>query len=125
MAMGLSLEAAAAACGIGPRTVFTWQGEHDEFRQAIEDGRALALLFWEKRAIALAEGAPGNAGLVSLALRNRSRSASGWVDKSSVEHTGAVQVKTTNLLDVSDLTDEELDVLERALRTTLAAANDQ
>ena len=121
LATGPSLEAAAAACGIGPRTVFTRQGEHDEFRQAIEDGRTLALLFWENRAIAFAEGAPGNAGLVSHALRNRSRSAWGWVDKTSIEPSGAVQVKTTNVQDVSDLADDELDVLEHSIRKTLAA----
>ena len=95
--------------------------EHDDFRQAIEEGRARALLYWEKLAIAQAHGAPGNAGIVSLALRNRSRSASGWVDKTAVELTGAVSVTTTtDTLDVSDLTDEELDVLERVLIKTKA-----
>ena len=63
MATGLSLEAAAASCGIGPRTAFTWQNQREEFRQAVEDGRARALLFWERRAIALANGEPGNAAL--------------------------------------------------------------
>ena len=29
--------------GVGPRTAFTWQNEHDEFRQSVEDGRARAL----------------------------------------------------------------------------------
>jgi len=32
MATGLSLEAAATACGVGPQTAFTWQNQHDEFR---------------------------------------------------------------------------------------------
>ncbi len=30
MATGRSLEAAAAACGIGPRTAFTWQNQHEQ-----------------------------------------------------------------------------------------------
>ena len=88
MADGLSLEAAAASCGVGPRTAFTWQNEHDEFRQAVEHGRARALLFWEKRAIALANGEPGNAAVVTLGLKNRSRAASGWHDAQRLEHSG-------------------------------------
>ena len=32
MVQGLSLEAAAAKIGIGPRTLFTWQNKHEEFR---------------------------------------------------------------------------------------------
>ena len=47
MAQGLSLEAAAASCGIGPRTVFDWQRRYPEFLQSVEDGRARSLLFWE------------------------------------------------------------------------------
>jgi hypothetical protein len=31
MATGLSLEAAATACGVGPRTAFTWHNQHEEF----------------------------------------------------------------------------------------------
>lgn len=119
MATGLSLEAAAAECGIAPRTVFNWQNEYLEFLQAIEEGRARALLYWERLAIAQAHGAPGNAGIVSLALRNRSRSASGWVDKTTVEHAGTVEHKLTNVINVDDLDDEELDVLERALEKTI------
>lgn len=34
---------------------------------------------------------------------------------------GPVSVRTTNILDISDLCEEELDVLERALRKTVAA----
>jgi len=41
MGEGLSLESAAASCGIGPRTALTWQTQHDDFRQAVEEGRHL------------------------------------------------------------------------------------
>ena len=80
MSTGLSLEAAAASCGIGPRTVFDWQRRYPEFLQAIETGRARSLLFWEGRALALATGEAGNASIVALGLKNRSRAASGWHD---------------------------------------------
>ena len=88
MATGLSLEAAAASCGVGPRTAFTWQGQHEEFRQSVEDGRARSLLFWERRAIALASGEAGNAAVVTLGLKNRSRAANGWHDAQRLEHSG-------------------------------------
>jgi hypothetical protein len=128
MASGLSLEAAAAACGIGPRTAFRWQDEHDEFRQAVEEGRARALLFWERRAIALANGGPGNAAVVTLGLKNRSRSASGWHDAQRLEYSGPdgapIQQQTTSKIDVSGLTLEELEALEKALLKS-GLANDR
>ena len=85
MATGLSLEAAAAKIGVGARTLFSWQNQHEEFRQAIQEGRQRALLFWEEQAISMAKGAPGNAQLVMLALKNRSRAASGWHDAQRLE----------------------------------------
>jgi hypothetical protein len=120
MATGLSLEAAAAKIGVGPRTLFTWQNKHEEFRQAIQEGRQQALLFWERRAIAMAEGAPGNAQLVTLALKNRSRAASGWHDAQRIEHTGGdggpVQVQqVVKTIDATLLTREQRQALREAV----------
>ncbi len=127
MATGLSLEAAAASCGVGPRTAFTWQQQHEEFRQSVEDGRARSLLFWERRAIALASGEAGNAAVVTLGLKNRSRAASGWHDAQRLEHSGpngaAIQQHITRTLDVSMLNDEQLEALEMALLATMGGGN--
>ena len=122
MARGLSLEAAAAKIGVGPRTLFTWQNKHEEFRQAIQEGRQRALLFWEEQAISMAKGAPGNAQLVMLALKNRSRAASGWHDAQRLEHTGGdggpVQVQPVIAqFDATKLTREQRDALRAAILT--------
>ena len=126
MATGLSLEAAAASCGVGPRTAFTWQQQHEGFRQAVEDGRARSLLFWERRAIALASGEAGNAAVVTLGLKNRSRAASGWHDAQRLEHSGPdggpVQQQVVRRLDVSGLDLEELELLEGLLLKTMGDA---
>ena len=123
MAMGLSLEAAAASCGVGPRTAFTWQGQFEEFRQSVEEGRARSLLFWERRAIALASGEAGNAAVVTLGLKNRSRAASGWHDAQRLEHSGPdgwpMQQQVVRRLDVSTLNEEQLEALESALLATM------
>ncbi|MEN9498900.1 MAG: hypothetical protein RIS83_719 [Pseudomonadota bacterium] len=129
MATGLSLEAAAAQIGLSPRVVFDWQQRHPEFLQAVQEGRQRALLFWERRAIALAEGAPGNSALVVLALKNRSRAASGWHDAQRLEHTGTdggpVQVQpVVTQIDATKLTQEQRDALRAAIlsaRTTTSA----
>jgi hypothetical protein len=76
MANGLSAEAAAAKIGISARSLYYWQREYPEFLQAIQEGRLKSLLWWEERALNLAAGQPGNASIVSLGLRNRSRSPS-------------------------------------------------
>ncbi len=120
MAGGFSLEAAAAKIGVGPRTLFTWQNKHEEFRQAIQEGRQRALLFWEEQAIGMAKGAPGNAQLVMLALKNRSRAASGWHDAQRLEHTGGdggpVQVQqVVKTIDASLLTREQRQALREAV----------
>ena len=120
MATGLSLEAAAASIGISARVVFDWQNRHPEFLQAVQEGRQQALLFWERRAIAMAEGAPGNAQLVTLALKNRSRAASGWHDAQRLEHTGGdggpVQVQAMDqTFDATLLTRAQRQALREAL----------
>ena len=123
MAGGLSAEAAAAKIGIGARTVFTWQQQHPEFQQAIQEGRRRSLLFWEERAIAIAHGKPGNAQLVTLALKNRSRAASGWHhDVQKTELTGAdggaIQTEVKTTIDASALAPEA----RAALRAAILAA---
>ena len=122
IATGLSLDAAAAEIGISPRTAYQWQRDTPEFSQAIEIGRAKALLVLEKRAIAVANGKPGNAQIISLGLRNRSRSASGWQEAVRTEHSGPdgqpvqVEQKVTTL-DTRSLTKVQRDTLREILLT--------
>ena len=123
MAGGLSAEAAAAKIGIGPRTLFTWQQQHPEFQRAVQEGRNQALLYWEQRAIAIAHGKPGNAQLVTLALKNRSRAASGWHhDIHKTELTGAdggaIQTEVKTTIDATALAPEA----RAALRAAVLAA---
>ena len=104
--------------------MFTWQNQHEEFRQAIQEGRQLALLYWERLALSVAAGAPGNAGLISLALRNRSRAASGWHDAQRLEHTGgdggAIQTETRTVIDASALDPAARAALRAAMLTVKA-----
>jgi len=123
MAGGLSAEAAAAKIGIGARTLFTWQQQHPQFQQAVQEGRHQALLFWEQRAIAVAHGKPGNAQLITLALKNRSRAASGWHhDVQKTELTGAdggaIQTEVKTTIDATALGPEA----RAALRAAILAA---
>ena len=105
--------------------MFSWQAQHPEFQQAIQEGRHRALLFWEERAIAIAHGKPGNAQLVTLALKNRSRAASGWHhDVLKTELTGAdggaIQTEVKTTIDASALGPEA----RAALRAAILAAKD-
>ena len=107
----------------------SWQNEHDEFRQAVEHGRARALLFWEKRAIALANGEPGNAAVVTLGLKNRSRAASGWHDAQRLEHSGpdgaAIRAEVVqSRVSLEALSSEQLEVIEAALRLALSGPDE-
>ena len=120
MANGLSSEAAAVKIGISARSLYNWQREYPEFMQAVQDGRQHALLWWETRALEMAQGSPGNAQLVMLALKNRSRAPSGWHhDSQKVEHSGPeggpVEVSRPVRINVEVLTFEQRDILRSVL----------
>ena len=115
-------EAAAARIGISARSLFNWQRQHPEFLQAIQEGRQKCLLFWEERAIAIANGEPGNVQMTTLALKNRSRAAYGWHhDSQRVEHSGpdgapvAIETTARNTIDVSSMSVEDRDALRGIL----------
>ena len=128
MGEGLSADAAAAKIGISVRSLYHWQQEYPAFMHAIQEGRIRALLWWEERALAMAHGKPGNASIVTLGLKNRSRAASGWHDAQRLEHSGpdggAIQQQVTRTLDVSTLNEEQLEALEMALLATMGATAD-
>jgi len=107
--------------------LFYWQREHPEFLQAIQEGRQKALLWWEERALALANGEPGNTQIVSLALKNRSRAAHGWNnDTVKLEHSGPeggpLQVEPTHKIDIEALEPEQRDQLREILLNLKALA---
>jgi hypothetical protein len=120
MAKGLTAEAAAARIGISARSLFYWQQQHPEFLQAIQEGRQRSQLWWEERALAMANGESGNTQIVMLGLRNRSRAASGWNnDTVKLEHTGPeggpVEVKAEHKIDIEWLSHEQRDQLREIL----------
>ena len=121
MAQGYSLEAASAKLDIPHRCIYDWQAKHLDFSQAIHEGRIKALAWWEERAMNTASGSPGNSQIISLGLRNRSRSASGWIDSQKQELSGPdggpIRVEATTI-DVGDLSPEQRD----ALRAVMVAA---
>jgi hypothetical protein len=59
--------------GISARSLFSWQKQHPEFLQAIQEGRQRSQLWWEERA--MASGEAGSTQIVMLGLRNRTCSA--------------------------------------------------
>jgi hypothetical protein len=120
MANGLTAEAAAARIGISARSLFNWQKQHPEFLQAIQEGRQRSQLWWEERALAMANGEAGNTQIVVLGLRNRSRAATGWNnDTVKLEHTGPeggpVEVKAEHKIDIESLEPEQRDQLRQVL----------
>ena len=127
MAKGLTAEAAAARIGISARSLFYWQQQHPEFLQAIQEGRQRSQLWWEERALAMANGESGNTQIVVLGLRNRSRAATGWNnDTVKLEHTGPeggpVEVKAEHKIDIASLEPEQRDQLREILLNLKALA---
>jgi hypothetical protein len=128
MAEGRSLEGCAHLLGVHPDSLYEWQRRHPEFSVAVRAGRAAATAYWESRLIDVANGAPGNAQAIQWALRNRSRSESGWDnDRQRLEHSGPdgaplqVEARAT-VIDASVLTAEQRQSLREALLAMKNAA---
>ena len=88
---GYSVAAFAGEIGVSYSTVKLWEQEHPEFSAAVKDGRAAAVLWWEKRNRELALGT-SNANATSVIFGLKNRAPEEWRDKTETEHSGAVEV---------------------------------
>lgn len=90
---GLSFAACAGDFRISRETIYDWAEKFPEFSDAKMVAEGLALLFWERRNIELAQTGQGNATATVFGLKNRSRKGSRgvpeWQDVSRQEQTGA------------------------------------
>ena len=86
MAEGFSLAAFAGEIGVAYSTVRRWEAEHPDFGAAVKEGRAKAVLWWERRVRAIALGEGGNMTAVIFGLKNRAPEE--WRDKAEAELRG-------------------------------------
>jgi len=94
MADGYSVTAWAGEIGVSRSRVNAWAEVHEEFREALNVGKAKRLKFWEKTAIAVASkgtGGPGAASVITFGLKNMGGDE--WSDTSKQEVTSTVTVK--------------------------------
>jgi len=121
MATGLSAEAAAAKIGISARSLFYWQRKPPEFFSGHPRRPAESAVVVEERALALANGEPGNTQI--LALKNRSRAAHGWNNEAlQVEHSVTTEPPKLARLDVTKLTFEQRQTLREILLAAKAGS---
>lgn len=86
LADGYSLTALAGKIGISKVTIYNWYEKFPEFMNAVKEGQAAAVLWWEDRARDLAITGQGNATAVVFGLKNRA--ADEWRDMKTTELTG-------------------------------------
>lgn len=84
LAEGYSIAALAGKLKVAVSTVNLWIDKHPEFSDAVKEGQAGAVYWWEQRNRELAQGGSGNATTVIFGLKNRA--AEQWKDK--VAHVG-------------------------------------
>lgn len=87
---GYSVAAFAGSIGVSKSTIYQWIEIHPEFSDAIKQGQAAAILWWEDRARAIANGHDGNATITIFGLKNRAPDE--WRDKTETEHSGGVKI---------------------------------
>lgn len=89
MADGFSVSAFAGKIGVSRSTINEWAGEHSEFSEALDVGKAQRLRFWEQTAINVAAkgtGGPGAASVITFGLKNMGGDE--WADTTKHEHSG-------------------------------------
>ncbi len=89
MAEGYSVTAWAGDIGVSRSRVNAWAEVHEDFREALNVGKAKRLKFWEKTAIAVAAkgtGGPGAASVITFGLKNMGGDE--WSDTTKTEVTG-------------------------------------
>lgn len=87
LAKGFSVAAFAGSIPVAKSSVYKWMDEHPEFSDAIKEGQARAVLFWEKANINLALTGEGNATAIVFGLKNRAPEE--WRDKTEVDNTSS------------------------------------
>lgn len=86
LADGYSLAALAGSIGVSRSTIYNWVDVYPDFMDAVKIGQAKAVLWWENRNRALAQGEDGNATAIVFGLKNRA--ADEWRDVKATEISG-------------------------------------
>lgn len=79
MSQGKSMSAVAAEIGVGVHRLIEWSEDNEDFREACDTGRALALRWWENLATMVATGQhekhdvfkKANAGMIMFLMSRR------------------------------------------------------
>jgi len=121
-ALGYSPVAIAATLGIDRPTLYDWRDQHEEFSTALKKAKSLEQLWWEHQGQIGMTSGKFNAAVWTKSMQARFRED--YTERTEITgaNGGAISIKT-QMLDVSDLDLDELDVLEQALLTTLGKTN--
>lgn len=109
MVDGASFANFCASEGISQSTFYLWRKKYPEFNDACEVADMHCTVWWEERARECAhkDGSRGNSSIILAALYNRGNRF--WTNKQEIETTTV----NKDELDLSQLTDEELELYER------------
>lgn len=113
MTQGYSIESFGAVANCGKTTIYRWLEEHEEFRNAYEEGRAKGMLFWEKLGV---HGSVGKLpGFKDRAWIFNMKNRFGWREK--LEHSGEIKRSTkgdvfAKLADDPDMMNKAMEVAE-------------
>jgi hypothetical protein len=117
MGQGYSKTAFAGHIGVCHDTIIEWSARHPEFSDAVKAGQAARTKKLEETLIAGETGPKVTAHI--FALKNAAPAE--WKDRVIQEHSGPNGGAIPVRFDLSGLTDEELDELEK-LRSRIAVA---
>jgi hypothetical protein len=91
MKQGLSIDACCGILGVTRKTFYSWIETHSELAEAVEHGKIMCQVFWEKLGIMGASGKiPGfNAASYIFNMKNRFK----WTDRQETTHEAGASIK--------------------------------
>ena len=126
MGEGYSLTAFAGMIGVSHTTVRRWIDSRPAFAEAVARGRARRLAFWEAAALEVAAKGGGTGSVTMIVFGLKNMGPEEWSDTSRREITGrggeTLRIEH-RAADLSRLTAEELETLERILRKSTSTVS--
>ena len=111
MSQGLSKESFAGAIGKSKQTIYNWMEQHEEFMDAVKEGEAACLIFWEKLGMGGTAGKIGGFNATAWIFNMKNRFHQEWRDRHELTGAdgGPVQTETKVLKVVGVSPDEDSD----------------